>query len=274
MIIRRRISRLKEKSAMVHKLGLFVLILCFQQQVAAQDGQPQRKLVIAGGGSLPDSIIRKFRELSGEQPRLVVIPTASSTKPNDVEISNLWQERGFEQVEVLHTRDKSQTNKAEFSAVLNQATAVWLGGGSQTRIADAYCDTLVETQLFALLKRGGVIGGTSAGAAIQSKLMIAGGRTQPRLKTGLGFLHECIIYQHFLARDRLRRSISAIKQEPQKIGIGIDEGTALVVVDNAAEVIGRSYVLRVELLESGLDIRSYGSGENVPLATTSDGDER
>lgn len=62
-----------------------------------------------------------------------------------------------------------------------------VGGGSQTRIADAYCATLVETQLFTLLKRGGVIGGSSAGAAIQSKVMIAGGRTQPQLKTGLDF---------------------------------------------------------------------------------------
>ncbi|MEC8554749.1 MAG: hypothetical protein VXZ82_07070 [Planctomycetota bacterium] len=59
-------------------------------------------------------------------------------------------------------------------------------------------------------------------------------------------MHESIIDQHFLARNRLRRSISAFKQEPQKIGIGIDEGTALVVVDNAAEVIGRSYVSRIE----------------------------
>lgn len=249
---------------MLQKLGLLVLI-CFCQPIAAQEGQPKRKLVIAGGGSLPDSIISKFRELAGERPRLVVIPTASSTKPNEVAISQLWKERGFEQVEVLHTRDKSDANKEEFSEVLNQAEAVWFGGGSQTRIADAYCGTLVETRLFELLKRGGVIGGTSAGAAIQSKVMIASGRTEPQLKTGLGFLDECIIDQHFLARDRLRRSINAVKQQPQMIGIGIDEGTALVVVDNDAEVIGRSYVLRIASEKSGLDIRSYGNGEEVPL---------
>ena len=258
---------------MLQKLGLLLLVCCCQQPVAAQDDQPQRKLVIAGGGSLPDSIIRKFRELAGEQPRLVVIPTASSKKPNEVAVSQLWKERGFEQVEVLHTQDKSEANKSDFSDSLNQATAVWFGGGSQTRIADAYCDTLVETRLFELLKRGGVIGGTSAGAAIQSKVMIASGRTEPQLKTGLGFMDECIIDQHFLARDRLRRSISAVKQQPEKIGIGIDEGTALVVVGDEAEVIGRSYVLCLALKESGLDIRSYGSGEKVPLATKPGGDE-
>ncbi|MEM7558085.1 MAG: cyanophycinase [Planctomycetota bacterium] len=258
---------------MLQKLGLLVLICFCQQPIAAQDGQPKRKLVIAGGGSLPDSIIRKFRELAGEQPRLVVIPTASSAKPNEAGISQLWKERGFEQVEVLHTRDKSQANKSDFSDSLNQATAVWFGGGSQSRIADAYCDTLVETRLFELLKRGGVIGGTSAGAAIQSKVMIASGRTEPQLKTGLGFLEECIIDQHFLARDRLRRSINAIKQQPQKIGIGIDEGTALVVVGNAAEVIGRSYVLRIASEETRLDIRSYESGEIVRLALNSGGDD-
>ncbi|MEO1524511.1 MAG: cyanophycinase [Planctomycetota bacterium] len=242
------------------------LLLAFVPDLAANDPVVTRKLVIAGGGRLPDVIYERFLELAGDQPRLVLIPTASS-EIDSLGLIELWKRRGFRDVHVLHTRDRSRANEAAFVAPLDEATAVWFGGGSQSKIADAYRGTLVETALMKVLRRGGVIGGSSAGAAVQSQIMIAGGRTEPELTLGLGFLRECIIDQHFLERDRIRRSIAAVKAHPEKIGIGIDEGTALIVVDDQATVLGRSFVLRIEIGD-GTDVRSYGDGERVPLRLT------
>ena len=91
-------------------------------------------------------------------------------------------------VQLLHTRSKDKANEEAFVAPLKEATAVWLGGGDQSKIAEAYLGTAVERELLALLARGGVIGGTSAGAAIQSKTMIAGGQTEPQMGTGFDLL--------------------------------------------------------------------------------------
>lgn len=261
---------MKTPKRSVQRLAFGVLaigLLCggFLSSVLGQDALKKRKLVIAGGGGLPDSVYEKFLELAGATPRLIVIPTASSREPDEEGLTRLWNERGFKSVEILHTRDQARANDEGFSKPLNEATAVWFGGGSQSKIAEAYCGTLVEKRLFALLDRGGVIGGSSAGAAIQSKVMIASGRTEPTLKVGLGFLPECILDQHFLARDRIRRSMAAVKQQPSKLGIGIDEGTAIVVVNDNVQVLGRSYVMRFAHGKDGFDIRSYEEGEQIPL---------
>lgn len=245
-----------------------LLLFVFASAVDAQETESApRKLVIGGGGALPNEVFKAFRQLAGEEPKLIVIPTASSIEPNTMEVVQLWNGRGFQDVEVLHTRVRAEANDKAFAGRLDRATAVWFGGGSQSKLAEAYESTLVETKLHELLARGGVIGGSSAGAAIQSEVMIAGGRTEPRIGVGLGFLPECILDQHFLARDRLRRSISAVREHSNKIGIGVDEGTALVVVGNQARVEGRSYVIRIESSDSGMEIRSFGEGETVPLVS-------
>ena len=244
----------------------FALPLLLVPAALAQESSDTRRLVIAGGGSLPNSVFETFRKLAGEKLSLVVIPTASSSDPNSEELRRVWSERGFTSVNVLHTRDREVANNEKFVEPLDQATAVWFGGGSQSKIAEAYRGTLVERKLHALLSRGGVIGGTSAGAAIQSDVMIASGRSEPTLKMGLGFLPECVIDQHFLARDRIRRSVAAIRLHPERVGIGIDEGTALIVINDEATVVGRSFVLRIEHRDDGMEIRSFGDGERVPLA--------
>ena len=102
--------------------------------------------------------------------------------------------------------------------------------------------TQVETELHALLARGGVIGGTSAGAAIMSRDMIARGKQTPEMGTGFGFLPYAIIDQHFLARNRQARSLKAVKEHPGRFGLGIDEGTALEVTGRRMRVLGKSTV--------------------------------
>lgn len=226
-------------------------------------------LVLAGGGALTDDILGRFLELAGDQPRLVVIPTASNRELDEQATVELWQSRGFQEVAVLHTRDREKANQEAFVAPLESATAVWFGGGSQQRISDAYIDTLVERRIYEVLERGGVVGGTSAGAAIQSRVMIAGGTKEPTLSTGLDLLMGGIVDQHFLARDRIGRLLLAIEQNPDRIGFGIDESTALVVHQGKATVVGRSFVLRISAENGRVQVNAYSAGESIPLPALS-----
>ncbi|CAN5916979.1 hypothetical protein BH23PLA1_BH23PLA1_32430 [soil metagenome] len=203
-------------------------------------------LVIVGGGRMPDVILERFLDLAGgEGARLVVIPTAGASAGREGEVEELvelWNGRGFAAVEVLHTRDRDQADDPDFVAPLKEATAVWFNGGIQSRIADAYLGTAVEREVLALMKRGGVVGGTSAGAAIQSRLMIAGGNPQARLAEGFDLLPDAVVDQHFLARNRKPRLLGVIERNPGFFGVGIDEGTALVVRGRTMRVIGNSTV--------------------------------
>jgi cyanophycinase len=244
---------------------LLLSILCTCSTATAQGTMKPRKLLICGGGRLPDAVFKRFRELAGPKPKLVVIPTASQRETNLQELRDLWSARGFEDVQVLHSNNRAITATKEFASPLSTATAVWFGGGSQQRIADAYLDTPVEAELQRLLQRGGVIGGTSAGAAIQTRVMIASGRTEPTISKGLDLLGGAIVDQHFLKRNRIPRLLEAIRKHPELIGFGIDEGTALVIDEETAEVVGNSYVLRVESIDGKMSIESFGDRDKLPL---------
>ena len=201
-------------------------------------------LVIAGGGRLPPEIRETFVGLAGGgDARLVIVPTASgrADDPDAADgVLDPWRELGPASLAILHTRDRDEADSEAFLRPLRQATGVWFGGGQQSRIADAYLGTGVERELHELLRRGGVIGGSSAGAAIQSRTMIAGGHPEPTLATGFDLLPGAIIDQHFLARKRLPRLQRAVARHPDRFGIGIDESTAVVVRGRDLRVIGKS----------------------------------
>lgn len=206
-------------------------------------------LVICGGGALPDSIFDEFMSLGGKhEARLVVIPTASAiadVPELDVHMAP-WRQRRPASFSVLHTRSREVADLPEFSQALLEATAVWFIGGDQNHLTSAYLGTLVEQRLKDLLNRGGVIGGTSAGAAVMSRTMICGTRDPQRalpvLDTGFGFLPGCVVDQHFVKRNREPRLRNALLARPGHVGIGIDEGTALVVSGKSLRVVGNSCV--------------------------------
>jgi cyanophycinase len=150
-------------------------------------------------------------------------------------------------VTVRHTRDRNVANSDEFVAPIRKARAVWFPGGRQWRLADAYLDTRTELELHALLDRGGVIGGTSAGATIQGSYLVRGDTRNNTIMIGdhvkgFGFLKNVAIDQHLLARNRHFDLIPVIERNPQLLGIGLDEDTAIVVTGDTFEVVGRSVV--------------------------------
>ncbi len=202
-------------------------------------------LVLCGGGKVPDAARARFIELAGgEKARLVVIPTADAAADREDAGRWLapWRALKPASAVVLHARSRQQADDPKFLAPLREATGVWFGGGDQSRLAAAYVGTGFEKELHALLKRGGVVGGNSAGAAALSRLMIAGGNPEARTAQGFDLLPGAVIDQHFLKRDRKPRLLGVLAKHPGLVGFGIDEGTALVVRGRSLRVLGDSTV--------------------------------
>jgi cyanophycinase len=206
---------------------------------------PTGSLVIVGGGFLPDSVRLRFLDLAGgKKARLVVIPTASEwgDKTGVFKGFELWKNQPAASVTMLHTLDRKKANDPAFIKPLTEATGVWISGGDQARLTAAYSGTAVERELRKMFARGGVIGGTSAGAAVMSSLMIVSGNPDAKVGTGLGLLADVVIDQHFRNRNRLKRLQSVLDRYPDHLGLGIDEETAIVVQCDKATVLGNANV--------------------------------
>jgi cyanophycinase len=230
--------------------------LCFAPVANANDnvlGLPEKavsgggSLVICGGGRLPEEVYDEFVKLAGgAKSRLVVIPSAypfSSTAAMRARYSG-WRVYRTSSLEYLDAQSRAEADTERFLAPLRRATGIWLAGGSQVRLARLYGGTKAEVAMRDVLERGGTIGGTSAGAAVMSEKMIWGvrGTRQVVVDRGLGLLTSAIVDQHFTQRNRHTRLLNVLADHPGAIGLGVDEGTALVVQGNRLRVIGRSNV--------------------------------
>lgn len=204
-------------------------------------------LVICGGADIPVAALERFVRLAGGKDARIVVIT-STMRPDEVqeevdEWLELLDDDKVTSVEVLHTRSHDRADEQSFVQPLQVATGVWFTGGSQAVLADTYLRTLTETELRSLLERGGVIGGISAGAAVMSQVMIRGGDDVAEIGEGFGFLPGAVIDQHFLARNRQARLMGALSKNPELFGLGIDEGTALVIEGRKITVLGTSKVV-------------------------------
>jgi cyanophycinase len=204
-------------------------------------GEAPGALVVCGGGTT-DAIRDHFLELAGgARARIVVIPTASR-KADTPEVARAlvpWKDQKMASLVLLHTRSRSQANDPSFLKPLTEATGVWIGGGDQSRLTAAYLDTTVLVEIKKVLTRGGVVGGTSAGAAVMSRVMIAGGAQRPEIDKGFGLLEHVIVDQHFHQRNRLKRLQAAVVEHPELVGLGVDEETAVVIRNGTLKVVGR-----------------------------------
>ena len=204
-------------------------------------------LVIAGGGPLPLEIRLRFLDFAGgpSRARLVVIPSFDLQPQQAASLLKTWHDLGVKTVQILHATSRDEANHAAFLQPIKDATGVWLSGGSQDWLSQHYVGTLVEDNLQAVIKRGGVVGGTSAGAAAMTKVMIEQGLEFAIEGVGFDLLRDAVIDQHFLKRSRLNRLMWLMETHPDRIAFGIDEGTALVVQVPFGRigVIGSSYVI-------------------------------
>lgn len=228
----------------------FAWLIVVSPLAAQTVGPAGGALVIVGGGQLDRAILERFLDLAGgKDAAIVVIPTAGGAPSYHQSWSGLGGLKavGATNLTVLHTYDPKVADTEDFSEPIRRAQGVWFPGGRQWRLADAYLHTRVHSELQALLARGGVVGGTSAGATIQGSYLVRGDTRGNETmmgdhEEGMAFLKDVAIDQHLLRRNRQFDLIEVIEKRPELLGIGIDENTAIVVRGDEFEVIGQSYV--------------------------------
>jgi cyanophycinase len=148
---------------------------------------------------------------------------------------------------MLHTHDPKVADTEEFAAILKDADAVWFDGGRQWHIVDSYAGTRTYQAFHDVLARGGVIAGSSAGATIQGEYLVRGATAGPQIvmtdepnhQEGFKFLRRSAIDQHIDARNRWEDLGPVIAKYPNLLGIGLSEGTAIIVTGDRFEVMGK-----------------------------------
>jgi cyanophycinase len=241
-------------------------------------GPANGSLVVVGGAMRSAEIYERFIELAGgPDAHIVLVPTAGGADEYDefYQGMNAWREHGARNLTILHTTDPAEADTDEFIEPLKTAGGVFFFGGRQWRLVDSYGDTKSEEAFREVLERGGVIGGSSAGASIQGSFLVRGDTRSNTVmmgdhQRGFGYLRNVGIDQHVLRRNRQFDMVEVIEAHPELLGIGLDEDTAIVVQGDRAQVIGRSYALIYDNQSTtGTDGKFYflSPGDRINLAT-------
>jgi cyanophycinase len=246
-------------------LALFIFILCFTGFLSSPALTAETKikgyLFIIGGGDRPDSMMERFIDLASKSGngRIVILTMASATpEETGTAMVEEFKRLGAKEA-VYYNFTRQQAEQYPNARLLAESGGIFFSGGVQTRITEAILDTPIHNMIKQLYAQGAVIGGTSAGAAVMSELMITGDEVRKVeeghefetiqagnvvLARGLGLIKKAIIDQHFATRKRHNRLISVIAEHPDLLGIGIDESTAIIVYpDETFEVIGNKNVI-------------------------------
>jgi cyanophycinase len=250
------------------------LLLCLPIVVSATPpAAPKGHLLIIGGNGTTDDMVKRAVDTAGgAQGRIVIFPQASElaeTGPNAV---TTWTAAGIGQAVIGDPADPAAAIKA-----VRAATFIWFPGGDQTRLMKVLEGTGIPEAIRARYEAGALVGGTSAGAAVMSAVMITGddfdlqaitaGKTDTR--PGLGLFPEAIVDQHFFKRQRVNRLVSAVLDHPTLVGIGIDETTAVFVTGPSFEVLGKSSVLVIDARKATVDKTPAGqlaTGRNLVMS--------
>ena len=262
------------KSRLIVFFNMLTCTVLFGQDFGPGKGS----LLIVGGAMKDPKIIRRFIELAGgvDAP-IVLIPTAGGRPEYDAYWpgAGSFRTAGARRLTVLHTTDRETADSEHFIEPLKEAQGVWFSGGRQWRLADAYLNTRTHEAIRDVLDRGGVVGGTSAGATIQGEYLVRGDTETNTImmgdhEEGFAFLKGVAIDQHILKRNRQFDLIEVIRARPDLLGIGIDEDTAIVVRGDVFEVLGQSYVAIYDasrMLDSGGRFYFLAPGDRYNLKT-------
>jgi cyanophycinase len=226
--------------------------------------RPKGHLFIVGGGERDEPLMRRFVELAkGSGTGRIVVFTMASSVPLEVgpELVAEFRKYGVQDV-VYYQLTRDEAMKGDSAKILDGVSAIWFSGGDQARLTAALLDTPIHTRMLEFYAAGGLLGGTSAGAAVMSEVMITGDEkrtTDENLNwqtveadnvvrvRGFGFVKNAIIDQHFLVRRRQNRLLSLVLENPALLGAGIDESTAILVrPDGKWEVLGESQVYVID----------------------------
>jgi cyanophycinase len=245
------------------KYFLVFALLCLvvpQFTVYAQQPHQEGKLIIIGGGHRPEALVQRIiKEAQLHKGGYGIILPMSSAEPDSAVFyaKKQFVAAGLSNVVGLQVYKDENLRETKLDSIKN-AKMIYISGGDQNRFMRVISGTSAEAAIHEAFKNGSIVAGTSAGAAVMSKLMITGNELKHPdysstfknieaknidIQSGLGMVKGVIIDQHFVKRSRYNRLISAIIGHPELIGIGIDESTALLVEGNSVEVLGESQVI-------------------------------
>jgi len=252
--------------------GPLAALLAFSALPAAPAGRGH--LVLIGGGDKPPEVMRKFVELAGgKDAPIVMIPTASSEADAASYYEKLFREEyGCTNAVSLDIRKKADAGRADWADLARKARGIFFGGGDQIRITNALLGTPVGDAIAEAFADGAVVGGTSAGTACQSEVMLTGEGDFSQVRTrsvetwkGLGFLPAGVVVdQHFIRRQRENRLLSVILENPGLLGVGVDEETAIWVrPDGTFQVLGKSGVLVFDAKDAPVSRQPRDTGQDL-----------
>src|SRR5215217_932170 len=246
------------------RLLLSFFFTCSLTIAHTSNGVEKGTLILTGGDL--ETGVKEFVTLAGgPDANIVYIPTAASSlimpsgliwalnntdqlPANTPEFkAELCQLFGIKNITILHTRNRKIANSEDFVKPLRSADGVWISGGNAGRLSQAYLDTLTQRELEAVFRRGGVIGGNSAGAIIQGSYTIRGDPNKPVLmakgsERGFAFLTNVAVNPHLSEAMRQNELETILDTHPNLLGIGIDEKAAIVVTGDHFQVIGNGRV--------------------------------
>jgi cyanophycinase len=221
-------------------------------------------LFLVGGGFRPKTLMKHFVDLANGGT-IIVLPLASERAGfAGAEEAKLLRNVGAKDVRIIHIDDRRDSYRKSYIDMIRNSGGVWFTGGDQVKIVKKLLDTPLLDAIIEMRQRGGVVGGTSAGTACQSDIVITGkvndygvvSAGNVETTRGLGLIKDVILDQHFVRRNRSNRLLSVVLENPNFVGIGIDESTAIwVKPDGTIMVLGSSVVMMFDAMEAKI-IRS------------------
>ena len=241
---------------------IFLIVLSFALTLTVQGQNAKGNLFIIGGGERSADLVKQMVNTANFKANdyVIVLPMASGV-PEEGYAYISSQLKPHTSVAVKNFNFSTHdVNDKNWIDSLKGAKLIYILGGDQSRFMKSVLGTPIYSAIHTAYQNGSTIAGTSAGAAVMSKYMITGTQLLDTVyketfnklwdkniefAEGLGLLQNTIIDQHFLKRNRYNRLVSALAAHPNLIGIGIDEGTAIIVHGKKAKVAGASQVVRI-----------------------------
>ncbi|MGE4337001.1 MAG: cyanophycinase [Pigmentiphaga sp.] len=239
----------------------------------------QGHLFVVGGGEDRRGdmeVLARYVELCGGTDSSIAVLTSASSIPDKMweTYDSAFGEMGVRRRFAVNAETTAEADDTEKAQQLEDANGIFMSGGDQKRLVEILAGTRMHHAMWhAFARHGACVGGTSAGAAAMARLMLARGtkdklpdKETACLESGLGFMQQVVIDQHFSERQRLARLLSAVAQSPDLIGVGIDEDTALIVGnDGEVEVVGTGAVTLIDGREMQSNIAHADSQERLEL---------
>ncbi|MDD6796284.1 MAG: cyanophycinase [Clostridiaceae bacterium] len=223
------------------------------------DEKPNGNLIIIGGAEDKEGkkkVLERVCNFINKQEDILLVVTVATEYPKEAanKYKNAFGDLGVKNIEILDIEKREDAFDNENLTLLKKSSLIFFTGGDQLRITSLLGGTPIYEELKKSAEEGKYIVGTSAGASVMSDTMVVEGEDEesPRkctlkMSPGFGFIENVIIDQHFAQRGRIGRLLTGVSQNPEVLGIGIDENTAIIVNKNGKiEVIGEGAVYFID----------------------------